>query len=209
MLMAFIAYSHSALSQNLAADTILPRYKRNLGWVELSAQQQTKVVMKMAYATPHNFLKQKIYPCATCLLRPEAMQALANAIDTAQRYGYKLVIYDCYRPKSMQQKMFNIMPDTIFVADPKKGSMHNRGLALDIGLADKNGRILDCGSAFDDFSTKAHFANTKCSKKAITNKKILRKIMLSCGFDAYDNEWWHFNYKKVKYDTADFVWDCK
>jgi zinc D-Ala-D-Ala dipeptidase len=198
----------NGIAQTTAADTILPKYLRTGEWKEIAPAYKKQVVMKMAYATKDNFLKQKIYPCATCLLRPEAMQALYCAIDSAKKLGYKLVIFDCYRPQTMQQKMFDIMPDTKYVADPKKGSMHNRGLALDIGLADANGKLLNCGSAFDDFTSKAHFANTNCSKNAIENKTALRKIMTSCGFEPYDNEWWHFSYKKVKYDTASFEWNC-
>jgi zinc D-Ala-D-Ala dipeptidase len=198
----------SGVAQTTAADTILPKYLRYADWKELAPAYKKLVVMKMAYATNDNFLKQKIYPCATCLLRPEAMQALYSAIDSAKRLGYKLVIFDCYRPQTMQQKMFDIMPDTKYVADPKKGSMHSRGLALDVGLADGNGRPLNCGSAFDDFTNKAHFASTNCSKKATEHKKVLRQIMISCGFEPYDYEWWHFSYKKVKYDTASFEWHC-
>ncbi|MFM2386792.1 MAG: hypothetical protein RL660_1549 [Bacteroidota bacterium] len=190
-------------------DTIIPHKGYANAWRMLEGRWAKKVVMKMAYATKQNFMKKKIYPCAKCYLRPEAMTALQRAIDTAAKRGYKLVIYDCYRPRKYQYIMYKIVKNEDYVANPKRGSMHNRGLAVDIGLADSNGVVLDCGSAFDDFSTKAHFWYSDCSAAAQKNKAALRSIMQSCGFSPYDKEWWHFSYKAVSYEVDEFIWPCQ
>jgi zinc D-Ala-D-Ala dipeptidase len=178
-------------------------------WSKLSPRSAAKVVINMAYATNKNFMRQQIYPCAQCYLRPEAMHALDLAIDSAARAGYRLVIFDCYRPVKFQRIMYNLVKDDKYVANPTKGSMHNRGLAVDIGLADSTGKLLDCGSAFDDFSIKAHFSYNQCSAVAVANKAILRGIMIWAGFKPYDNEWWHFGYAAVTYEVDDFIWRCK
>jgi zinc D-Ala-D-Ala dipeptidase len=198
---------HSCFAQQATKDSLfLPQAKNK--WSRLSPRSAKKVLLRMAYASEKNFMHQKIYPCAKCYLRPEAMRALDLAIDSAAKRGYKLVLYDCYRPKKFQQLMYDLVKNDKYVANPAKGSMHNRGLAVDIGLADSAGNILDCGSSFDDFSDKAHFSYSKCSAMAIANKKTLRNIMLWAGFKPYDNEWWHFGYAAVHYEVDDFVWPC-
>ncbi|KAF2519428.1 M15 family metallopeptidase [Flavobacterium salilacus subsp. salilacus] len=166
------------------------------------------VINKMAYADTANFMHQKIYPCARCFLRPEAAEALNNANRLAKRRNLKLVIYDCYRPYQFQYKMYEIVNNPRYVAKPGKGSNHNRGLAVDIALADEEGNLLDMGNEFDDFSELSHYAAQAISKGAKKNRKLLRKIMIRAGFTPYDNEWWHFDYVKKQYPVADFVWDC-
>ncbi|NDI98253.1 M15 family metallopeptidase [Flavobacterium sp. LaA7.5] len=166
------------------------------------------VINKMAYADTANFMHQKIYPCARCFLRPEAAEALNNANRLAKRRNLKLVIYDCYRPYQFQYKMYEIVNNPRYVAKPGKGSNHNRGLAVDIALADDEGNLLDMGNEFDDFSELSHYAAQSISKAGKKNRKLLRKIMTRAGFTPYDNEWWHFDYVKKQYPVADFVWDC-
>ena len=178
-----------------------------LAWLDLGIVDST-FILSMPYATVDNFLKEKIYPCAKCFLRNNAGEALLNAQKDAQSKGYSIIIYDCYRPLPLQQKMFDIKPDTKYIADPKRGSKHNKGVAVDISLADKNGNPLDMGTSFDDFSDKANYYSDEISVEAKKNRKLLREIMLANDFTPYDNEWWHFNYKKTDYPNADWVWDC-
>lgn len=163
---------------------------------------------RMAYADTANFMHAKIYPCARCFLRPEAAQALEKAAVIAKSKGYTLVIYDCYRPYPFQQKMYDIVNNPKYVAPPGKGSNHNRGAAVDVSLADENGQLLDMGGDFDDFSQISHYAAKSITVKARKNRRLLRHIMEKSGFTAYNNEWWHFDYKKQRYDTSSFIWEC-
>lgn len=176
-------------------------------WINLESLDSSFLLM-MPYATENNFLKEKIYPCATCYLRTDAAQALLQAQKEALTIGLRLVLYDCYRPLPLQQKMYDIIPDTRYVANPKEGSKHNKGVAVDAGLANVQGTILDMGTAFDDFSESARFNARGISVKAKKNRKQLRDIMLAHDFVPYENEWWHFHYKNTNYPNADFVWKC-
>jgi len=164
---------------------------------------------RMAYADTANFMHAKIYPCARCFLRPEVAEALEKAAVIAKEKGYTLVVYDCYRPYPFQQKMYDIVNNPKYVAPPGKGSNHNRGLAVDLSLADETGQLLDMGGAFDDFSKISHYAAKGISRKSKKNRRQLRNIMVAAGFSAYNYEWWHFDYKKQPYETSSFIWECK
>jgi len=177
-------------------------------WVEVDFETQG-IQNKMAYADTANFMHQKIYPCARCFLRPEVADALEEANQIAKDKGYTLVVYDCYRPYGYQKVMYDIVNDPLYVAPPGKGSNHNRGRAIDLSLADENGNLLDMGTAFDDFTAKSHYDAEGLSREARRNRKTLRNIMKRAGFTPYNSEWWHFDYKKHNYETADFRWDCK
>jgi len=194
--------------------------------VKLFAQQQTSIVdslstewseirfdsldviNNMAYADTINFMHQKVYPCARCLLRPEVATALDKAHALAADKGYRLVLFDCYRPYPIQFKMYEIVNNPKYVAKPGKGSNHNRGQAVDISLADAQGNLIDMGGAFDDFSEVSHPDYKGISRKARKNRRLLQSIMTKAGFSIYPYEWWHFDYKKQAYPTSEYVWDC-
>lgn len=181
--------------------------KDSSDWQEINMDAKG-MVNKMAYADTANFMGQKIYPCAKCFLRPEVAEALEKANTLASAKNLKLVIFDCYRPYGYQQKMFEIVNNPKYVAPPGKGSNHNRGAAVDLSLADNEGNLLDMGNEFDDFSSLSHYISDKISAKAQNNRKQLRDIMKEAGFTPYDNEWWHFDYRKKRYETSDFRWEC-
>lgn len=176
-------------------------------WAEVDFQT-SGIINKMAYATPDNFMKQQIYPCARCFLRPEVAARLDKANEIAKGKGLKLVIYDCYRPYSYQKVMYDIVNDPRYVAPPGKGSYHNRGAAVDIALADENGELLDMGGAFDDFSDISHYDNKNVSEIGRKNRKLLRKIMIKAGFTPLSSEWWHFDYREKRFPVSVFKWDC-
>ena len=152
-------------------------------------------VFDMRYATTNNFLKEKVYPCATCLVRTDVSKALLKANAIFKEKGYRIKFYDCYRPVDVQKKMWAIMPDSRYVANPNKsGSIHNRGAAVDITLVDKDGKELDMGTEFDHFGVEAHHAYTKLSAEILENRKYLKQVMEQSGFIAQSTEWWHYNY---------------
>lgn len=176
-------------------------------WAEVDFEA-SQMLNRMAYADTANFMHAKIYPCARCFLRPEVAEALNRANEIAKDKGIRLVIYDCYRPYPFQQVMYDIVNDPRYVAPPGKGSNHNRGAAVDIALADENGELLDMGGAFDDFTGISHYNSENVSKIGRKNRKLLRSIMKKAGFTPLSSEWWHFDYKKVRYETSSFIWDC-
>ncbi len=166
------------------------------------------IVNNMVYATTNNFTRQKIYPCAECYIREEVAKALMQANNLAKKQNFKLVIFDCYRPQALQQKMFDIVKNPDYVADPKKGSKHNKGCAVDIGLANNKGIAINMGTGFDDFTEKSHYSNAALTNEEKQNRKTLRDIMLAAGFVPYEKEWWHFNFKNTNYQLSNFQWKC-
>lgn len=163
----------------------------------------------MRYASENNFLQTKVYDCAECFLRYKTVKKLIEANDKFKKRGYTIKLYDCYRPLDVQKKMWAIVPNPIYVADPKKGSIHNRGGAVDITLVDKDGIELDMGTPFDHFGQEAAHSYLNLPPKVIANRKLMREIMESCSFKSFASEWWHYNLPTDEKDkVANFKWNC-
>lgn len=150
------------------------------------------VKVDLRYATPGNFTGKAVYPCGRCFLRPGTARKVARAQDILARQGLSLKMWDCYRPLSVQKIFWTLVPDPRFVADPKKGSSHNRGTAVDVTLADSSGRDLEMPTEFDDFSPRAFHSETALSPKSMENRKILLEAMRGAGFEPLSTEWWHY-----------------
>jgi D-alanyl-D-alanine dipeptidase len=167
-------------------------------------------VYDMKYATEDNFLKSKVYDCAECFLRYKTVKALILANERLIKKGFKIKLFDCYRPLDIQKKMWAIVPNPKYVANPSKGSIHNRGGAVDITLVDLNGKELDMGTAFDYFGVEASHNYLSFSKEIKNNRKLLRKYMEKECFNSFDSEWWHYNLKTALNDkVSNIKWDCK
>ena len=165
-------------------------------------------VYDMKYATDDNFLKEKLYPCAECFLRVKTVKSLLEANKAFSQKGYKIKLFDCYRPKA-SQKMFKIVPDPNFVANPKKGSIHNRGGAVDISLVDSLGVEVNMGTKFDFFGEEASHNYQNLSNEILANRKFLKQIMLQNNFKSFDSEWWHYNLNGSNADKVENLkWDC-
>lgn len=166
-------------------------------------------VFDMKYATADNFLKEKVYPCDECFLRVKTVKALLEANKSFVEKGFRIKIYDCYRPKSIQKKMWKIVPDANYVANPKKGSIHNRGGAVDISLVNSNGNELDMGTKFDFFGKEASHNYMDLSEEILANRKFLKEIMLQHNFKSFDSEWWHYNLNgSNKDEVSNLKWSC-
>lgn len=164
----------------------------------------------MKYATADNFLKVKVYDCAECYLRLKTVKALINANTAFLKLGYRIQLFDCYRPLSVQKKMWSIVSDPNYVADPTKGSIHNRGGAVDITLIDNAGNILDMGTPFDYFGKKASHGFEALPDQIITNRQLLKKVMIENGFKPLLSEWWHYDLSgSAKDKLSDFKWECR
>ncbi|MEE9439912.1 MAG: M15 family metallopeptidase [Saprospiraceae bacterium] len=167
------------------------------------------VIIDIRYATKNNFTKKQIYPCARCFLRPVLAKKIKKLQkDIKKRYGMSLKFFDCYRPRPAQQLLWDIVPDARYVTPPKKGSMHNRGLALDVTLVDNNGKELDMGTPYDYFGEKAYPAYQNLPKNVIKNRQILLKMMEAIGLKGIRTEWWHFSLKSEHAELDDWQWKC-
>ncbi|NBX67816.1 MAG: D-alanyl-D-alanine dipeptidase [Proteobacteria bacterium] len=153
------------------------------------------LVLDIRYATENNFTHKKVYPEARCVLRKAVAEALSRVQAYVKLHGYRLKVYDCYRPLSVQKKFWELVPDEKYVADPNKGSKHNRGAAVDVTLIDASGQEVEMPSGYDDFTEKAHRNYQKASKKALSHRRILESAMEREGFQGLDSEWWHFDFK--------------
>jgi zinc D-Ala-D-Ala dipeptidase len=167
-------------------------------------------VYDMKYATEDNFLKAKVYDCAECYLRLKTVQALVAANKAFIKKGYRIKLFDCYRPLDIQKRMWKIVSNPEYVADPAKGSIHNRGGAVDITLVDKNGKELDMGTSFDFFGIEASHNYDKLTQKVKNNRILLKTIMSQNNFNALNSEWWHYNLQSALKDkVANEKWDCQ
>lgn len=163
----------------------------------------------MRYATENNFLKTKVYECPECYTRAKTAKALLKANAEFMEKGYKIKFFDCYRPNSVQFMMWKIVPNPQYVANPVKGSIHNKGGAVDITLVDFEGNELDMGTDFDFFGKRAHHDHTDVSEEVLKNRLFLKNTMEKHGFWSIRTEWWHYNLSAGSNDKiANFTWDC-
>ncbi len=150
------------------------------------------VVVDLAYATADNFTGRPIYRRAACYLHAEALAKLERARDLAAAQGLRLKILDAFRPAEAQWALWSHTPDPQFVADPRRGSAHGRGAAVDLTLLDADGAELDMGTAFDAFAPQAHHGRTDISATAQRNRALLLGLMTAAGWEFYAHEWWHY-----------------
>ncbi len=194
----------SAFSQNIDSNTTI----NDTTFVNLK-DYSNDFVYDMKYATEDNFLKAKVYDCAECFLRLKAVKALINANEAFMKKGFKIKLYDCYRPLDIQKRMWTIVSNPKYVADPKKGSIHNRGGAVDISLVNADGKELDMGTSFDFFGPEAAHDYENLSDEVKSNSKLLRKIMHRNDFKIFESEWWHYNLKNSARDQlSNEKWKC-
>jgi D-alanyl-D-alanine dipeptidase len=165
---------------------------RDADFVDITRLDPT-IHLDIRYATDNNFTGKAVYPCARCLLRKEVAEKLVRVNKALREQGFDLKVYDCYRPLAVQKKFWEIMPDERYVANPEKGSRHNRGSAVDVGLTDIQGRDIAMPSGYDDFSERAHRDNPNIPESERKNSLILEEAMKKEGFIPYPTEWWHFD----------------
>jgi D-alanyl-D-alanine dipeptidase len=152
------------------------------------------IVVDLRYATKDNFMGDTLYSANICLLRRNVAEQLVKVHQSLRNMNLGLKIWDAYRPLSVQKKMWEKIPDPRYVADPARGSNHNRGAAVDVTLVDSKGNELEMPTAFDDFSQRARSDYPDASERAKQNRNILQQAMTAHGFLTISSEWWHFNY---------------
>lgn len=162
-------------------------------------------VIDIRYATADNFTKQVLYDCNTVWFRKKVALDLVKAQQLFKEKGYRIKIYDGYRPISVQWRLWKATPKKEYVSHPSKGMrMHNRGAAVDMTLVDKNGKELNMGTVYDFFGKEAHL-NYPHNEEIQKNRKLLKTVMEQCGFKAISKEWWHFDYHTMKFNVSDAV----
>lgn len=186
----------------------LPAGMEQRGFADIQTLDAS-IRLDIRYATTNNFTAAKIYDCPRCLLRPEAAQALLKAHRALQRQGLGLKMFDCYRPRPYQQRLWDKVPNPDYVTPPEKGSMHSRGAAVDLTIVDTQGNELDMGTPYDYFGREAHYDYTRLPGKVLANRRLLRRTMEAAGFQGIRTEWWHFSFRGKNYPLSDYVWPCE
>lgn len=176
------------------------------GWMKF--ENSPKVQLDVRYATENNFVEEVLYPCERCYLNEQAGEKLLIVIDELYQKGFKTVLFDCYRPKPIQQKLWDKVPNPSYVTPPHRGSMHNRGLAVDIGLADPYGNLINMGSEYDYFGKEAHHDYLDIDKEIYQKRQLLKRILEKHGFAGIRTEWWHYSYVGTQSPLSEWVWKC-
>lgn len=184
----------------------VPDYDTSV-WTDIGLLNHS-IVLDLKYATTDNFVGEKMYDCGRCFLRKEVAQQLDRAHKALQEKGYGLKMFDCYRPRPIQWKLWKKVPDRRYVADPEKGSMHNRGAAVDLTIVDAKGKELDMGTPYDFFGPQAHPSYTALPDTVLHHRKLLSKTMMQYGFRPTNTEWWHFSWNGQNYPLSDMLWEC-
>jgi len=169
-----------------------PRFQAPDGWLEFT-DDMFGFTLDIKYATTDNFVDEVMYNC-----------------DELKRHGYGIKLFDCYRPAPVQERLWQKVPNASYVTPPKKGSMHNRGAAVDLTLVDKNGVEQDMGTPFDFFGVEAHHTYKKHSKEIQRRRDILKAAMEYHGFKSIRTEWWHYSIPKfLDAEVHRWEWECE
>jgi D-alanyl-D-alanine dipeptidase len=147
----------------------------------------------LRYATSDNITHRRIYDRPVALLRPEAQRALVVAADLASAQGLRLRVFDAYRPVAAQWRLWKALPDPTFVADPRIGSLHCRGVAVDLTLASADGVALDMGTGFDDMTPRSGHARIDIPVATQRHRALLLGLMTASGWAHLESEWWHYH----------------
>jgi D-alanyl-D-alanine dipeptidase len=150
------------------------------------------LVVELVYATPFNVSGQAIYARPLCLIHRDAEVCLREAMRLAAVMGLRLKIFDAFRPEEAQWRLWETAPDPAYVADPRLGSNHTRGIAVDLTLVNAQDEELDMGTGFDDMTVLSHHFNEQVSPVAQANRLMLLQVMQGAGFEPIPHEWWHY-----------------
>jgi D-alanyl-D-alanine dipeptidase len=177
-------------------------------WTEITHLDST-IRLDLRYATANNFMEQVIYDCGRCFYRPKVARALLKVHQDLKSQNLGLKMYDCYRPGPYQQRLWDVLPDPRYVANPKRGSLHSRGAAADLTIVQLDtGEELDMGTPYDFFGEEAYTTTTNLPAEVMANRALFQKAMRKHGFLTIRTEWWHFNFSGPRLELSDWVWTC-
>jgi len=172
-------------------------------------QVDPAIALDIRYATPDNFMKRVLYPAPRAFLRAPAAAALREVQRELRSEGLGLKVYDAYRPYRITEEMWEPFKDPDYVADPARGSRHNRGAAVDVTLVDaETGVELPMPTPYDNFTNRAAHAFTELDPAVIANRAKLREVMERHGFVPLPSEWWHYDFAGwEKFELMDLSFD--
>jgi zinc D-Ala-D-Ala dipeptidase len=156
------------------------------------------VLIDMVYAGPHNLTGAPVYESDRCWLHRDAESRLVQAVKLARLTGARLKVLDAYRSPQAHEVLCRYVTDPRYIADPKRGSHHSRGVAVDLTLVDGEGRELDMGSPFDAMVEASHHFNPALSTDVHRNRFLLLGIMTQAGFLLLEEEWWHYQLPEAR-----------
>lgn len=168
--------------------------------VEVTPERVPGLVLDLRYATVDNITGRPIYPVARAYLRRETILKLQAVARRLAEDGYRLVLWDAWRPAEAQRALWNARPDGKYLTPPKKISRHRRGTSVDVSLADREGKILEMPSGFDEFTARADEDFSDVPDDLARRARILRRAMFAAGFSGVPDEWWHYDLR----DWADY-----
>ena len=206
VILLLISYGNLAFAQthlpnkyglNVVKDITILKQQINLDSNKRLVELNDKIpgiTLDIKYTTKDNFTKKKLYPpIKTTFLRKPAADSLLKIVSYLKTMGLGIKIFDAYRPYSVTEKMWEVVPDDRYAADPAKGSGHNRGASIDLTLTDlATKKELPMPTGYDDFNEKAHQGYTQLPEEIIKNRETLKSVMELFGFTALKTEWWHF-----------------
>ncbi len=196
-LFLFLAFAAVVLAQGPPKE---PGPFRQSDLVELVKLAPT-IRLDIRYATRNNFLGRPVYKQSRAFLQRPAAEALVRVNQSLRKLGFGLVVFDGYRPWSVTKIFWDATPEDkkIFVADPSKGSRHNRGCAVDLSMFDlATGKLVQMPSEYDEMTERAHINYDCALPEPKRLRGILRAAMEAEGFAVYEPEWWHYDYKDWK-----------
>ena len=160
---------------------------------EVTSEKVPGLVLEIRYATEQNITGKKIYADKRAWLREETIRKLAQVARELEEKGYRLVLWDGWRPASAQKALWAAKPDGRFLTPPNRVSRHTRGTSVDVSLADRNGKILEMPSDHDEFTDRADEDFSDVPKEVAQRARLLRKAMFRAGFSGVPDEWWHYD----------------
>ena len=163
--------------------------------VDVQTVESLPVFVRLRYASADNFTKKRIYTSSKCYLHKEAIAGLQKAVQLAakEKEPFTFCLWDCYRPQNEHKKLWKAFPNPSYVAMPKRGSRHSRGMAIDLTPCDFNGNPLPMPTDFDNFTQRAHMDFYNLPADILARREALKKIMTAAGFTYTRTEWWHFD----------------
>lgn len=177
-------------------------------WTELIRLDST-IRLDLRYATDSNFMKQVIYDCGRCFYRPQVARALLKVHQDLRAQQLGLKMFDCYRPGPYQERLWEVLPDPRYVANPQRGSLHSRGAAADLTVVHlETGKELAMGTPYDFFGEAAYTTTTDLPQEVMANRALFQSAMRKHGFLTIRTEWWHFNFAGPRLPLSDWVWPC-
>ena len=205
VLCLFILHHSSSVAQNKYGVSVIDNkdsYKRSISQDSSKKMVELRslipdIVYDLRYATTNNFMHRRMYSgnIRHTFLRKPAAEALAKVEQDLKSKGFGIKIFDGYRPYSVTVKFWELVKDEKYVANPSKGSAHNRGLAVDLTLIDiKTRKEVDMGTEFDNFTDSAHHSFNNLDTEVKQNRKLLKETMRKHGFEIFDMEWWHYSW---------------